>query len=310
MVNRLVLKNPPAPKPLSEWKTVAVELLGTQTRFVTGERFTHRVIECGSEGEPLLLIHGIGGHAETFARNMHNLADNGFHVYAIDALYHGYSSKTPRAATVDERTGLQADAVADLIRALGHDYAHIEGESMGAAITYEFGLRYPELAGRIVLNTGFPIIALSRTDFKPQPGGGPELMRLSQQSVSGASFEMMRSRLEWLVAKPEHMTDEMVEIRRRLYADPEIEDSMKYIYQVGKEWEEAVAQPESSVQNFTPETLVLWTENNPGIGPDVGEYVSTLLPKGSFYEIRDAGHWAQWEKPEEHDQVLIEFILG
>ena len=26
--------------------------------------------------------------------------------------------------------------------------------------------------------------------------------------------------------------------------------------------------------------------------------------------IEDAGHWPQWEKPEEHDQVLIEFING
>ena len=24
----------------------------------------------------------------------------------------------------------------------------------------------------------------------------------------------------------------------------------------------------------------------------------------------DAAHWPQWEKPEEHDQVLIDFILG
>jgi pimeloyl-ACP methyl ester carboxylesterase len=26
--------------------------------------------------------------------------------------------------------------------------------------------------------------------------------------------------------------------------------------------------------------------------------------------MADAAHWPQWEKPEEHDQVLIEFING
>ena len=26
--------------------------------------------------------------------------------------------------------------------------------------------------------------------------------------------------------------------------------------------------------------------------------------------MADAAHWPQWEKPEEHDQVLIDFIKG
>lgn len=310
MTHHLVLKNTPAPRPLDAWGPVSVELLGTQTRLVHGKRFTHRVIECGTSGEPLILIHGIGGHAETYARNMHNLAANGFHVYAIDALYHGYSSKEPRVDGFTERTRVQADAVADLVRALGHDYVHVEGESMGAAVTFEFGDRYPELAGKLVLNTGFPGVATARTDFVPNPGGGPELLRLSRESVSARSFPIMRERLEWLVTKPERMTDEMVAIRLRLYDDPAIEDAMKYVYQIGGSWAYPEERQESDFASFRPETLVFWTEHNPGPGLDYGEYVSNLLPKGSFYGMRDAAHWPQWEKPEEHDQVLIEFILG
>ncbi len=94
MTKVLKLKNMPKAKPLDEWKSVSVELLGTQTRIVQGERWHHRVIEAGDKsGEPLILIHGIGGHAETYARSLHNLASNGFHVYAIDALFHGFTSK-------------------------------------------------------------------------------------------------------------------------------------------------------------------------------------------------------------------------
>ena len=108
-------------KPLDEWQSVAVELLGTQTRFVQGKRWRHRVIECGEGGEPLFLIHGIGGHAETYARNLHNLANNGFHVYAIDALYHGFTDKEPYSD--EERWDNQVDALADLITALGYEKA-------------------------------------------------------------------------------------------------------------------------------------------------------------------------------------------
>ncbi|HTE85866.1 MAG TPA: alpha/beta fold hydrolase, partial [Dehalococcoidia bacterium] len=68
-------------------------LLSAEVRFVTGRKYRHRVIEAGG-GEPLLLVHGVGSSAEVFARNVMPLAQR-FHVYAIDALYHGYGSALP-----------------------------------------------------------------------------------------------------------------------------------------------------------------------------------------------------------------------
>lgn len=309
MVNRLVLKHRPVARPLTGWGHISTELLGTQTRFVQGERWRHRVIECGDGGEPLFLLHGIGGHAETYCRNLRNLAASGFHVYAVDTLYHGFTSSRPRVEFA-QRIATQADALADLLRALGHDRVHVEGESMGADIAFEFGARYPELAGRIVLNTGFPPLRARRTGFRKQPGGGATLKTLSQESVTSGSFEIMRKRMEWLVARPDRMTDEMVEMRLRLYAEPDINDAMRYIYRIGEEWAPPPARDEDDIRDFKPETLVFWTEHNPGQGPDYGEYVADLLPNGTFYCMSDAGHWPQWEKPEEHDQVLIEYVLG
>lgn len=298
-------------KPLDEWASVAVELLGTQTRIVQGKEFHHRVIECGSQGEPLILIHGVGGHAETYARNLHNLAANGFHVYAIDALYHGFSSKGPR---VPERTERQADALADLIEALGYKWAHVEGESMGAGITFAFGMNYPQMSGKLILNTGGGPINFKKTDFPQNPGGGDTLQDLSQRSILEPTFENIRARMEWLVAEPERMTDEMVHIRMRLYEFPEIYDSIKWIYRVGEKWSEGNMEQrtyeEEEVQGFKPQSLVFWSENNPGQGPAFGEYMSNVIPGAKFYNMLDAAHWPQWEKPEEHDQVLIDFIKG
>ena len=300
-------------KPLSEWKSVATELLGTQTRIVQGKSFYHRVIEAGSSGEPLILIHGVGGHAETYARNLHGLARAGFHVYAIDALYHGYSSKQPYVD--DNRTEKQADALADLIEALGYKWAHIEGESMGGGITFLFGMKYPQMCGKLILNTGIGPINLKKTDFPQNPGGGNTLQELSQASIMTPTRETVRARMEWLVADPSRMTDEMVDIRLRLYADPEIYESIKRVYRVGQQWATANAvqrqYEEEEVQaNFKPQALVFWTDKNPGQGPAYGEYVSNVIPGAKFYNMLDAAHWPQWEKPEEHDQVLFDFIRG
>lgn len=308
MVEVLKLSKKVECKPLDEWQSVGVELLGTQTRLVQGERWRHRVIECGESGEPLILIHGIGGHAETYCRNLRNLANNGFHVYAIDALYHGFTDKEPYD---DEKRGeYQVDALADLIKALGHEWAHIEGESMGAMITFEFGMRYPEMCGKLIMNTGFGRVKLRKTDFKEQPGGGNALQELSVKSVVEPNFETVRKRMEWLVASPERMTDEMVDIRLRLYSFPEIYKSMQNVYFIGKQWKWTLKWDEEDVQKFQPAALIFWTENNPGQGPDYGEYLAGLIPGAKFYNMADAAHWPQWEKPEEHDQVLIDFIKG
>lgn len=309
MTNTFQLTAPVEARPLSAWPRLSVQLLGTQTRYVQGARWRHRVIECGDDsGEPLILIHGVGGHAETYARNLHGLARQGFHVYAVDALYHGFTDKEPYDD--DQRYVYQVDAVIDLIDALGHQTVHIEGESMGATIAFHFALSHPDRARKVVLNTGFGHVKLNKSDFKPVKGDMAELARLSREVVVDPSHEAMRKRLEWVVADPESMTDEMVDIRLALYRDPEINASMRKVFRLDKDWSWDVPYTEEDLADYRPPTLVLWTEHNPGDGPDYGEYIAGILPGGKFYCIEGAGHWPQWERPEEHDAVLTEFLLG
>ena len=308
MVEILELSKQVTSKPLDEWQSVAVELLGSQTRFVQGERWRHRVIDAGEGGDPLILIHGIGGHAETFARNLRNLADHGFHAIAIDALHHGFTDKQPYDD--ETRTDLQVDALIDLIDAMGFASVHIEGESLGALLAFELGMRVPERCGKLILNTGFGQVRTKKTDFVADPTDFSRLAELSRRSLLEPTFENMRNRMEWLVASPDRMTDEMVQIRLRLYSDPEIHQSMLNVFMIGKQPTWTFKWEEEDLQKFEPETLVFWTEHNPGQGPDYGEYVAGLLPGAKFYNMLDAAHWPQWEKPEEHDQVLIDFIRG
>ena len=62
--------------------------------------------------------------------------------------------------------------------------------------------------------------------------------------------------------------------------------------------------PYEAIQNTLPVQLAA------GEGPDIGEKFHSLIPESSYYCMEDAAHWPQWEHPEEHDQVLIDFIGG
>ena len=61
-------------------------------------------------------------------------------------------------------------------------------------------------------------------------------------------------------------------------------------------------------KDIKPPTLVLWTEHNPGDGPEVGRDIASHIPGSKFECISDAGHWPQWEHPEEHDAVITKFF--
>jgi pimeloyl-ACP methyl ester carboxylesterase len=308
MAKKLQLRNKVNERPLSDWSTIAVELLGSQMRIVQGPKWHHRVLEMG-DGPPLFLYHGIGGHVDTYARTLPQLAKH-FHVYAVDALFHGFSSKEgidrPNMAVQ------QAAGFVDLLDGLGYDKAHYEGESMGASIGFEIGMRYPERVNKIILN-GMGNIQTKRTEWKEQPFKG-NLFELSRAAVADPSYENIHKRLLWLVHNDDSINDEMIRIRQRLYMNPEINASMRRVFGMTPETEGMMgtgASPyteEECRERWKTDTLVMYGEFNPGRGPDYGEYCADLL-NAQFYEVKGTGHWPQWEKPDEYSEALLSYLL-
>ena len=105
--------------------TFWLEMLGGEVRYYDAAGVRTRALEAG-RGAPLLLLHGTGGHAESWIRNVLPLGAD-FHVYAVDMVGHGFTHKplldyTPR------------DYAAHLVAfmdAAGIARAHVTGESLG-----------------------------------------------------------------------------------------------------------------------------------------------------------------------------------
>jgi pimeloyl-ACP methyl ester carboxylesterase len=284
------------------WSSIWVELLGSQVRFIKGKNYTTRVIEAGS-GDPLILIHGGGGHAEAWARNVVNLGKN-FHVYAIDALYHGLSSTEPPAVG-DEQQRHQVAAIIELMDEEGLPWAHIEGESMGAHLTFKLGVEHPDRCGKLVINTGVQI------DFKkqlPAPRSAVEnAFAMAAEFLKAPTHEGMRRRLEWLMTSPDRVTDELVDLRMKLWSRPETAAAMTTRFGGGHR---PTRWSEEDCKRIKSETLVFWTEHNPSNSVETGQYFTSLIPGAKWYLMKDAAHWPQWEHPREHDEVITNFLLG
>ena len=96
--------------------SVWTDLMGAEVKFYQGPKYRTRVIEAGT-GEPLVLVHGIGGHAEAYSRNIMRLAQD-FRVLAIDLVYHGYSSKEPQDGNTIEH---YCEQIVELLDVIGAD---------------------------------------------------------------------------------------------------------------------------------------------------------------------------------------------
>jgi pimeloyl-ACP methyl ester carboxylesterase len=104
-----------------------------------------------SDGDVLVLIHGIAGSSRAWLPLLHELERRGFARRAIvpDLLGHGESA-TPRG---DYSLGSFARAIRDLLVLLGLRYATVVGHSLCGGVAMQFAYQFPEQCGRLVLTS-------------------------------------------------------------------------------------------------------------------------------------------------------------
>lgn len=290
--------------------TIHLDLLGTETRYIDTGRYRSRVISVDNGKLPLILLHGGGGHAETWARNMMRLAEF-CRPIAIDFIWHGRSSAPPfsdKGPTEDGNWLDQfTDQVLDLMDHLGIEKAVIEGESLGGWIAYDMAVYHPERTAGVVLNTTWGMAL----DPAFTPEGDADLDALRETSVNALRHptrELLRKRLEWLMPLG-GVTDELVDLRMALWADPQTNAALIEYY-------ERLFSPnihdfyfnEDEIRRIACPTLVLWTDSNPIHGPEAADRLADIIPGAAKHIMQGCAHWPQWERPEEHDRVVAEFL--
>ena len=254
-----------------------------------------RIVEAGG-GEPLLLLHGTGGHCEAYARNLAPLSEQ-FRTITFDFAGHGHTTHTSRDLEIDD----YVDQTLGLMDALGIDRAHLSGESLGGWVAARLAARHPDRVRRMILNT---------------PGGtlvNPAVMdrirTLSQAAADDPSVERIRARLEWLMADPASVTEELVDIRRALYSRPGFAESMRHLLclqDVGVRTRNLLTDAELS--GITAPTMVVWTSNDPSGPAAEGRAIRERIPGATFHFIDGAGHWPQWEQAGAFNDLHLSFL--
>lgn len=101
----------------------------------------------GSQGQSVILIHGVGGYIESWLPCLDALATK-YRVYAPDLPGHG---RTDKPLNISYKIADLAQFVKDFMATLQIERAHIVGHSLGGAIVTRLALMFPMTIDKLVL---------------------------------------------------------------------------------------------------------------------------------------------------------------
>src|SRR5271154_6639969 len=137
-------------EPVAEHESVWSDLQGvpfTQGYLHAGGVRTRYLHAGDSSKPPLILLHGSGGHAEAYVRNLEAHAEH-FSTWSIDMLGHGYTDKPGYPLEVRH----YVDHLLAFLDAIGVDRAHLSGESLGGWVVSRAAVDHPDKVNRQGVN--------------------------------------------------------------------------------------------------------------------------------------------------------------
>lgn len=279
--------------------------LGAEVRFRDAAGWRTRSIEAG-DGDAVILMGGLTGHAEAFLRNIVPLSERGLRVFAIDALGHGL---TARPTDITYHAPIFTEHLLGFLDAIGAERAHLVGQSLGGWTALFTALKHPDRVGKVISVTGAGLLLSDEKSLDESKRVHAQVKTVTAKAATAPTRESVRARLEWLMADPATVTDELVECRYRYYTLPGAEDALaKLVAEQPGEENRAHMLGEADLVRIGNETLIVWTDHNPTTPAEVGRRAAQIMPHAHFDMITGAGHWPMFEQPGQFNRIVGDFL--
>ena len=275
-----------------------------------GLRF-RTMVDGPAQGELAILLHGFPEGAESWSKQVEALAQAGALAVAPDL--RGYGLSDAPGAVEDYAISHLVEDVAGMIKAFGRNSAHVAGHDWGAIVAWFFAGRHPEMTESLtVLSVGHPaaMVAAARDDDQKARSQyvGLFLMEGKAEAVL-ADDDYRRLRAMYSIGpNPDAMPRAMVEHFVRSMSRPgRLTAGLNY-YRAnlvpGTGWS-ALAR---DVKVRAP-TVLLWGDQDPALGRLQAEGTARQMSGDYRLEVLEgAGHWLQFERPDEVSRSLVQVV--
>ena len=270
-----------------------------ETKFVESSRGRVAYQEMG-EGPTVILIHGGGPGAygySNYRKNLAPLAERGNRVVVVDLPGYGQSD---HRKSVDGLFAPMAEATLDLIDHLGIDKASIVGNSLGGGTAIRLALDHPGRVDKLILmGPGGSLPATS-----PFPSEGLIRM-LTFYDGEGPTIEKLDRVIDALVYDRSSITRELVEERFKTATLPQT--------MANPPLSGAAHNPKNElwrdrIEGLQHPTLIIWGAEDRVLPLDMAFIYLKRIPNADLHVFSKCGHWAQWERAEEFNELVGNFL--
>lgn len=247
-------------------------------------------VEIEGDGEPLLLLHGLGGNTTQMHKDIEWLSQT-FKTIAYDFRGHGRSDKA-EGYTLDDHIG---DALA-LLDKLGIEKARMIGVSGGSYIAQGVAASHPDRVDRLIL-----VVAKAHGT----KSSSQLFLESHADEMAGLSeSENMRYIIDHAFAPGfmEKVGPETLQLLMR----PEPVLSWVELEAANKAFEGFDFRP--VLHQIKAPTLIIngkYDQLNP---PSRGLEIASFIPDSTFVEMLHPGHAPSFEEPERFSELVMDFL--
>jgi len=254
----------------------------------------------GHGGAPILLVHGFGTCSFLWRNVGPTLAAASRTAFAIDLFGYGESDRP-----FDGQFGIaaQSDYLDRALTALRLSKATIVGSDLGGAVAMHLAFNRPERVDRLVLVNPIAFDDVPAEDIKQLQRNTARFAFRVSRGVLGAA-PLIRELIERSVADKGNAPDALV----ARYLAPYVgEDGLNHLLTLARAVDgEDMAEVE--LGQIDRPTLIVWGDQDPFIGPKLGERLADTIPGSRLVRLPGTGRLVPEEAPETLASMILEFI--
>ncbi len=278
-----------------------------------GLRF-RTMVDGPSDGDMVILLHGFPEGAESWSKQVEALAKAGSLAVAPDL--RGYGLSDAPDGTEQYAIGHLVEDVAGIIKAFGRTEAHVAGHDWGAIVAWFFASRHPEMTKSLTaLSVAHPaaLAEASRVDEDQRERSRYVALFVQEGKAEHVLADDDHRRLRAMFSlgpNPHAVPLAVIEHFVRSLSRPGRLTAALNYYRAnlgagGGAWA-ALAQ---EVKVTTP-TVLLWGDADPALGRQAVEATAHHVEGSYRLEVLEgAGHWLQFERPDEVSRSLVQAAI-
>ncbi|TDO95330.1 alpha/beta fold hydrolase [Marinomonas balearica] len=242
------------------------------------------------QGDPLVLIHGVGLKLEAWFRQLDVLAEQ-FTVYLVDMPGHGESELMPECTSISAYT----DVIAKWIECDIQAPVVIAGHSMGSMIALNFGIRNTQSCRGI--------IAMNSVYQRSEAAKRAVYERVQEIKQDIDSLDVTAPVKRWFDFPLEGESKINAELCAQWLSQANL-DGYSQAYEIFCMNDGPL---DTDLENLALPTLFITGEGDPNSSPLMSSRMAQLCPSGQVYVVEQARHMAPMTHSDEINPLVIEF---